>query len=60
MPELQEDNKAKEADTPKKSKEKKPADEDEPNYTVGGLWTDDDFVDLLRLTKKFPAGTPER
>lgn len=26
----------------------------------GGLWTDDDFADLIRLMKKYPPGTQER
>ncbi|XP_011305056.1 dnaJ homolog subfamily C member 1 [Fopius arisanus] len=27
---------------------------------VGGLWTDDDLLELIRLVKKFPGGTPDR
>lgn len=36
------------------------------NYTSekprvsGGLWTDDDILELIRLVKKFPGGTPDR
>lgn len=26
----------------------------------GGLWTDDDLDDLVRLTKKYPPGVPKR
>ncbi|OXU32101.1 hypothetical protein TSAR_002942 [Trichomalopsis sarcophagae] len=28
--------------------------------TGGGLWTDDDILELIRLVKKFPGGTPDR
>ncbi|CAB3386155.1 Hypothetical predicted protein [Cloeon dipterum] len=31
-----------------------------PPPIVGGLWTDDDFAELARLTKKFPGGIPNR
>ncbi|XP_065206602.1 dnaJ homolog subfamily C member 1 [Planococcus citri] len=27
---------------------------------VGGLWTDDDILDLIKLVKKYPAGESER
>ncbi|XP_014214219.1 dnaJ homolog subfamily C member 1 [Copidosoma floridanum] len=27
---------------------------------IGGLWTDDDLHELIRLVKKFPGGTPDR
>nr|XP_018902616.1 PREDICTED: dnaJ homolog subfamily C member 1 [Bemisia tabaci] len=27
---------------------------------VGGLWTDDDLAELVRLVKKFPPGLPDR
>lgn len=27
---------------------------------AGGLWTDDDILELIRLVKKFPGGTPDR
>lgn len=26
----------------------------------GGLWTDDDLTELIRLVKKYPGGTPAR
>lgn len=26
----------------------------------GGLWTDDDILELIKLVKKYPSGTPER
>lgn len=26
----------------------------------GGLWTDDDLLELIKLVKKYPGGTPER
>lgn len=26
----------------------------------GGLWTDDDLAELIRLVKKYPGGTPAR
>ncbi|KAK2589309.1 hypothetical protein KPH14_007860 [Odynerus spinipes] len=26
----------------------------------GGLWTDDDVLELIKLVKKYPGGTPER
>lgn len=26
----------------------------------GGLWTDDDLAELIKLVKRFPGGTPER
>lgn len=26
----------------------------------GGLWTDDDILELIKLVKKYPGGTPER
>ena len=26
----------------------------------GGLWTDDDIVELIRLVKKYPSGTLDR
>ncbi|KAI5729595.1 hypothetical protein M8J76_004372 [Diaphorina citri] len=26
----------------------------------GGLWTDDDLIELIRLVKKYPQGTPNR
>jgi len=31
-----------------------------PAPIVGGLWTDDDFAELVRLVKKFPGGSPNR
>ncbi|KAJ2953016.1 hypothetical protein O0L34_g7398 [Tuta absoluta] len=31
-----------------------------PPVITGGLWTDDDLAELVRLVKKFPGGTPER
>ncbi|KAL1137967.1 hypothetical protein AAG570_009662, partial [Ranatra chinensis] len=31
-----------------------------PPIVSGGLWTDDDFMDLIRLMKKYPPGTSER
>lgn len=27
---------------------------------TGGLWTDDDVIELVKLVKKYPGGTPER
>uniref|UniRef100_A0A224XBK2 Putative chaperone protein dnaj n=1 Tax=Panstrongylus lignarius TaxID=156445 RepID=A0A224XBK2_9HEMI len=59
VPELHEDN-ITNIDTSKQFNEKKSTVDSEQNYMSGGLWTDDDFVDLLRLTKKFPPGTHER
>ncbi|XP_034950540.1 dnaJ homolog subfamily C member 1 [Chelonus insularis] len=32
---------------------------EKPKYT-GGLWTDDDIAELIKLVKKYPGGTPER
>ncbi|XP_015187470.1 PREDICTED: dnaJ homolog subfamily C member 1 [Polistes dominula] len=32
---------------------------DKPTIT-GGLWTDDDVMELIKLVKKYPGGTPER
>lgn len=26
----------------------------------GGLWTDDDILELIKLVKKYPSGTSER
>lgn len=26
----------------------------------GGLWTDDDMLELIKLVKKYPSGTSER
>lgn len=26
----------------------------------GGLWTDDDILELIKLVKKYPGGTPDR
>lgn len=52
-----------------KDSDKKPQDinknvtikpKDEPKIIYGGIWTDDDFADLIRLMKKFPQGTQER
>jgi DnaJ homolog subfamily C member 1 len=31
-----------------------------PPPIVGGLWTDDDFVELAKFCKKFPGGIPNR
>lgn len=31
-----------------------------PLPVSGGLWTDDDLVELIRLVKKYPQGTPNR
>lgn len=31
-----------------------------PPPVTGGLWTDDDLVELIRLVKKYPQGTPNR
>uniref|UniRef100_A0A8D8S0Y8 DnaJ homolog subfamily C member 1 n=1 Tax=Cacopsylla melanoneura TaxID=428564 RepID=A0A8D8S0Y8_9HEMI len=31
-----------------------------PIPVSGGLWTDDDLVELIRLVKKYPQGTPNR
>ncbi|PSN38357.1 hypothetical protein C0J52_06932 [Blattella germanica] len=31
-----------------------------PSAVSGGLWTDDDLAELVRLVKKFPPGTPAR
>ncbi|XP_075238024.1 uncharacterized protein F54F2.9 isoform X2 [Lycorma delicatula] len=31
-----------------------------PPIISGGLWTDDDLAELVRLVKKFPVGTTER
>lgn len=31
-----------------------------PTQLVGGLWTDDDLIELIRLVKKYPQGTPKR
>ena len=28
--------------------------------TAGGLWTDDDILELIKLVKKYPGGTPDR
>lgn len=30
------------------------------NQLASGLWTDDDLVELVRLVKKYPGGTPAR
>lgn len=27
---------------------------------TGGIWTDDDVIELIKLVKKYPGGTPER
>ena len=27
---------------------------------VGGLWMDDDILELIKLVKKYPGGTPDR
>lgn len=60
VPELHGDNNTK-IDASKQFNEKKSTVDSEQNYIMaGGLWTDDDFVDLLRFTKKFPPGTHER
>ncbi|KAH0567486.1 dnaJ homolog subfamily C member 1 [Cotesia glomerata] len=32
---------------------------EKPKYT-GGLWTDDDILELIKLVKKYPGGTPDR
>lgn len=32
---------------------------DKLKYT-GGLWTDDDILELIKLVKKYPGGTPDR
>lgn len=31
----------------------------QPSIT-GGLWTDDDLLELIKLVKKYPGGTPDR
>ncbi|KPJ05006.1 DnaJ-like subfamily C member 1 [Papilio xuthus] len=31
-----------------------------PPVITGGLWTDEDLAELVRLVKKYPGGTPER
>nr|XP_021180968.2 dnaJ homolog subfamily C member 1 [Helicoverpa armigera] len=31
-----------------------------PPVITGGLWTDDDLAELVRLVKKYPGGSPER
>ncbi|XP_068629744.1 uncharacterized protein F54F2.9 [Battus philenor] len=31
-----------------------------PPVVSGGLWTDDDLAELVRLVKKYPGGSPER
>ncbi|XP_048479282.1 dnaJ homolog subfamily C member 1 [Plutella xylostella] len=31
-----------------------------PAVISGGLWTDDDLAELVRLVKKYPGGTPDR
>ncbi|KPJ19089.1 DnaJ-like subfamily C member 1 [Papilio machaon] len=31
-----------------------------PPVVTGGLWTDEDLAELVRLVKKYPGGTPER
>ncbi|CAF4958814.1 unnamed protein product [Pieris macdunnoughi] len=38
----------------------KPMKEPAPPVITGGLWTDDDLVELVRLVKKYPPGAPER
>ncbi|KAJ9596534.1 hypothetical protein L9F63_012433, partial [Diploptera punctata] len=43
------------ANTDEPPEESKP-----PPLVSGGLWTDDDLVELVRLVKKFPPGTPSR
>ncbi|KAK9501647.1 hypothetical protein O3M35_012338 [Rhynocoris fuscipes] len=59
VPELNNTDKDNKQETQRK--ENKSKDEsNQPDYLVGGLWTDDDFLDLLKLTKKFPSGTQER
>lgn len=30
------------------------------NALAGGLWTDEDLIELVRLVKKYPGGTPAR
>lgn len=42
------------------SREKRPPKQSAPPIISGGLWTDDDLVDLARLVKKYPVGTTER
>lgn len=27
---------------------------------AGGLWTDEDLIEIVRLVKKYPGGTPSR
>ncbi|XP_076300464.1 dnaJ homolog subfamily C member 1 [Lasioglossum baleicum] len=31
-----------------------------PAPSSGGLWVDDDILELIKLVKKYPSGTPER
>nr|CAD7454811.1 unnamed protein product [Timema tahoe] len=45
---------------PVEAPEEKDADKPKSAPVSGGLWTDDDLVELIRLVKKFPPGTPSR
>ncbi|KAL7288775.1 hypothetical protein TKK_0016755 [Trichogramma kaykai] len=38
----------------------KPIVETEKPRVSGGLWTDDDILELIKLVKKYPGGTPDR
>lgn len=38
----------------------KSAKETEKPKISGGLWTDDDILELIKLVKKFPGGTTDR
>nr|CAD7194770.1 unnamed protein product [Timema douglasi] len=45
---------------PVEAPEEKEVDKPKSAPISGGLWTDDDLVELIRLVKKFPPGTPSR
>jgi len=58
VPELKDNGTASPAENKRKA-ENKPTPKSPPVLS-GGLWTDDDLADLIRLMKKFPLGTQER